>query len=362
MTAIIDRAVAELHAQGVDALLVGTGADLRYLTGYHALPLERLTLLILRADGRHTLVVPTLERPRAEASGAGERVDLVDVGETGDPYAAVAKALAGTQTRRLAVGDRLWATFLLGLQETVPGATWTRGSEVMRELRMRKTPEEVDALRRAGAAIDRVHARVPGFLVPGRTEAQVGRDIADAILDEGHQEVNFVIVASGPNGASPHHETGDRVLERGDAVVVDIGGTLDGYCSDCTRDYVVAHEPDGYLPAHAALEAAQLAACEAVRPGVTAASVDAAARDVLTAAGYGAYFIHRTGHGIGLEEHEDPYIVEGNDRVLEPGMAFSIEPGVYLPGRWGMRIEDIVVVTADGGERLDRLDRAVVTV
>jgi len=361
-TDTLDRAVAELRARDLDALLVGPGADLRHLTGYHALPLERLTLLVVRADGRHTLVVPTLERPRAEASGAGGAVDLVDVGETADPFAAVLGALDGSPARRFAVGDRLWATFLLGLQEALPGAAWVRGSEVTRELRIRKTAAEVDALRRAAAAIDRVHARVPGLLAPGRTEAEIGRDIAAAIVEEGHQEVNFVIVASGPNGASPHHETGDRVVGRGDAVVVDIGGTLDGYCSDCTRDYVVGSAPDGYAEAHAALEAAQAAACDAVRPGVTAAAVDAAARDVLEAAGYGDRFVHRTGHGIGLEEHEDPYIVAGNDRLLEPGMAFSVEPGVYLPGRWGMRIEDIVVVTGDGGERLDRIDRAAVTV
>jgi Xaa-Pro aminopeptidase len=227
---------------------------------------------------------------------------------------------------------------------------------------MRKTPEEVSVLRRAGQAIDRVHAAVPNLLRAGRTEADVGRDIADLIIAEGHSEVNFVIVGSGPNGASPHHETGERVIAAGDAVVVDIGGTLDGYCSDATRNYVVSTAPDGFADAHAALESAQQAACAAVRPGVTAESVDAAARDVLTEAGYGELFVHRTGHGIGLEEHEDPYIVAGNATVLEPGMAFSVEPGVYVPGRFGMRIEDIVVVTEDGCERLNTIDRAAVTV
>jgi Xaa-Pro aminopeptidase len=360
---MLDRAVERLRRDGVAALLVGPGADLRYLVGYHALPLERLTLLVARADGEHTLVVPQLERPRAEASGAGDLVRIVDTTETQDPFAAVAAALTGVAPgATLAVGDRLWSTFLLSLQEALPHARWTRASTVTRELRMRKAPGEVEALRRAGQAIDRVHARVPGFLAPGRTEAEVGRDIADAILDEGHDEVNFVIVGSGPNGASPHHDTGGRVLERGDAVVVDIGGTLDGYCSDCTRDYVVGSAPEGYAEVHAALEAAQEAACAAVRPGVTAEAVDAAARDRLAEAGLAALFVHRTGHGIGLEEHEDPYLVAGNDLVLEEGMAFSIEPGVYLPGRFGTRIEDIVVVTADGGERLNLLDRAAVTV
>jgi Xaa-Pro aminopeptidase len=359
----LNRAVEHLEAADVDALLLGPGADLQHLTGYHALALERLTLLVARRDGRHTLVVPTLERPRAEAVDLPDGVELVSHEETDNPYSLVSAALDGlSPSPRLGAGDRLWSMFLLGLQATLPGATWVRASTVMRHLRMRKAPHEIDALRRAAQAIDRVHQRVPFLLRPGRTEAEVGRDIADAIIEEGHSAVNFVIVAAGPNGASPHHETSSRPVERGDAVVVDIGGTLDGYCSDCTRNYVVGTEPDGYAEVHAALEAAQAAACAAVRPGVSAESVDAAARELLADAGYAAHFIHRTGHGIGLEAHEDPYIVAGNELLLEPGMAFSIEPGVYLPGRFGTRIEDIVVVTDDGVERLDTLDRAAVVV
>jgi Xaa-Pro aminopeptidase len=356
----LDRAAAEMTRAGVDALLVGPGADLRYLTGYHALPLERLTLLVARADGQHTLVVPRLERARAEDAGLPEAVEVIDFDETDDPYELVGARLQGTP--RLGVGDRLWSMFLLDLQATVPDATWLPASTVIRELRMRKAPHEVDALRRAGQAIDRVHVQVAGLLKAGRTEAEVGRDIADLIVSEGHDEVNFVIVGSGPNGASPHHETGDRRIREGDSVVVDIGGTLDGYCSDCTRNYVVGEQPDGYAEAHTALEAAQRAAVDAVHPGVSAEAVDAAARGVLTDAGYGPLFIHRTGHGIGLEEHEDPYIVAGNDLPLEPGMAFSIEPGVYLPGRFGMRIEDIVVVTDSGVERLNVIPTEAVIV
>jgi Xaa-Pro aminopeptidase len=354
------RTERAMQEAGMDALLVGPGADLRYLTGYNAPQLERLTLLCARADGRHTLFVPQLERPRAAAAGVQDAMDLVDFAETDDPFALVAGRLAGL--RLLAAGDRLWSTFLLGLQQALPGATWSRASEVTSQLRMRKEAAEVDALRRAGAAIDRVHTHVPELLRPGRTEAEVGRDVADLILAEGHQHVNFVIVGSGPNGASPHHETGGRALQAGDAVVVDIGGVLDGYCSDCTRNYVVGEPPAGFAEAHAALEEAHQASCAAVVPGVTAAAVDAAARGVLTEAGYGELFVHRTGHGIGLEEHEDPYIVAGNDLVLEPGMAFSIEPGIYVPARYGMRIEDIVVVTEEGRERLNTLDRTPVVV
>ena len=350
------RAVAAMRAGGVDALFIGPGADLRYLTGYHALELERMTLLVARADGEHTLLVPALERPRAVASGLPEQVRLVDLSETADPFAAAATAL-GTNTGTLGAGDRLWSMFLLGLQNALPTADWIPASRITRQLRMVKSANEIDALRRAGQAIDRVHARLPEMLSAGRSESEVGRDIARAIVDEGHDEVAFVIVASGPHSASPHHETGTRVLEDGDAVVVDIGGFVDGYASDCTRDYVVGREPTGYAEAHAALEAAQDAACEAVRPGVTAESVDAAARDGLEAAGYGDRFIHRLGHGIGLEVHEDPYMVKGNELALRSGMTFSVEPGIYLPDRFGMRIEDIVVVTDDGVERLNNRPR-----
>lgn len=363
-TATLERAVTALAASDLEALLLGPGADLRYLTGYNALPLERLTLLVLRADGRHTLVVPTLERPRAEATGLPEGITLVDVGETDDPFTVVAHALDGLtpERQRLGVSDRLWATFLLGLQETVPGASWSRASTLLGPLRMRKAPEEVAALRRAGQAVDRVHRRVPGLLRPGRTEAEVGRDIADAMVEEGHEDVAFVIVASGPNGASPHHDTGQRRLAPGDVVVVDIGGTVGGYGSDCTRVYVLGEGPDGFAEAYAALAQAQEAACAAVKPGVTAESVDAAARAVLTDAGYGEAFVHRTGHGIGLEEHEEPYIVAGNTLPLEPGMTFSVEPGVYIPGRFGLRLEDIVAVTDDGVERLNTVERDAVVV
>ena len=233
----------------------------------------------------------------------------------------------------------------------------------MRELRMRKTADEVAALARAGAAIDEVHAGVPGWLRAGRTEREVGRDIAEAILATGHTRVDFVIVGSGPNGASPHHELSDRVIEAGDVVVVDIGGTMpDGYCSDETRTYAVGEPPADFLGSYQVLKRAQQAAVDHVRPGVTCASVDAAARRIIADAGYGDLFVHRTGHGIGLETHEDPYIVAGNDEELEPGMAFSVEPGIYLPGRHGARIEDIVVCGDDGPVLMNHRDRGLVVV
>ncbi len=349
------RTQEALRGASIDALLVGPSADLRYLTGYHALPLERLTLLVVPADGEPRLVVPALEAPRAAASGAGSLAGIVTWQETDDPIALVAR-LVGGGARRLALQDRLWTSFTLELQAALPAASWLPGSAVLRDLRIIKAADELDALRRVAAAIDTVHEQVAALLRPGRTESEVGRDITELILQE-HDEVNFVIVASGPNGASPHHETGERVLRAGDPVVVDIGGTRAGYCSDVTRDYVLGTPPEGYLTMHAVLERAQEAARDAVRPGVRAEAVDAAARAVISDAGYGEHFVHRTGHGIGIEEHEEPWIVAGNELELSAGMAFSIEPGIYLPDRFGARIEDIVVVTDDGIEVLNHRPR-----
>jgi Xaa-Pro aminopeptidase len=358
-------AAAAAAAAGLDALLITPCADLRYLVGYDAIPLERLTCLIVPASGPPTLIVPRLEEPAAIASGAGGTVSVVTHEETDDAFAMTARLISdslGRQASTVAVADRMWAEQVLRFRDNLPAVTLSAAGAVTRPLRLVKRADEVAALRGAGQAIDRVHARMGEWLRPGRTEAEVGRDIADAITAEGHVKVNFVIVGSGPNGASPHHALSDRVIEAGDPVVVDIGGTMaDGYCSDCTRTYIAGGSaPSEFADYYDVLLAAQLASCESVRPGVSAQSVDAAARDVIAAGGYGDLFIHRTGHGIGLEEHEDPYIVTGNDTILTPGMCFSIEPGIYSPGRHGARIEDIVVVTEDGVERLDTIDRSLV--
>jgi Xaa-Pro aminopeptidase len=357
----IHRAQARMVELGVGALLLGPSADLAYLTGYHAPPLERLTLLILPSVGEPTLVVPALEAPRADVSGAGEHARIRSWRETDDPFDVVAASIGEVSGGPFAVQDRLWATFLLGLQQRLPGREWLLGSQVMRDLRSVKHPDEIAALARAGAAIDAVHAEVPRLLRVGATEAEVGHAIADVIRTS-HDDVNFVIVGSGPNGASPHHKVGSRRLDVGDAVVVDIGGTLDGYCSDATRNYVLGSLPDGYRELHDVLRHAQQAAVDAVRPGVAAEEVDAVARRLIDDAGHGEHFVHRTGHGIGLEEHEDPYIVAGNHELLLAGMAFSVEPGIYVPDRYGARIEDIVTVTDDGVRPLNTRPHDVVVV
>lgn len=343
------RAAAAATADaGLAGLVISPGYDLRYLIGSRAQTFERLTALVLPISGEPTIVVPQLELASLKDSA------VVDLGlsvrgwiDGDDPYRLVAAALGGAPLAT-AVADSMPALHLLPLAEEL-GVLPVLATDVLRGLRMIKDAAEIAVLREAGAAIDRVHARVPEFLAPGRTEAEVAADIAEAIVDEGHSEVAFVIVGSGPHGADPHHECSERKLRAGDIVVVDIGGPCEpGYNSDSTRTYSIGVPSPEVAQTYSVLERAQRAAVEAVRPGVTAEQVDAAARGVLAEAGLGEYFVHRTGHGIGLSVHEEPYIVAGNNLPLAAGMAFSVEPGIYFPGQWGARIEDIVIVTADG--------------
>lgn len=350
-----------VRARGLDVLLLTPGADLRYVTGYDAKQLERLTCLTIPAAGEPFLLVPALELKAAQASpAAGLSMDMVPWGETTDPFTIIGDRLGSP--RSIALSDRMWALHVLAFAAAFPDATQSLASAILSPLRMRKTAAEVNALKEAGKAIDRVHANVPNWLAAGVTERQVGAKIAEAIIAEGNVSVDFVIVGSGPNAASPHHEVSDRVIENGDVVVVDIGGTMpSGYCSDCTRVYAVGEPPEDFTAYYDVLRRAQEAATVSVRPGVTAESVDRTARDIIAGAGYGEWFIHRTGHGIGLESHEDPYIVEGNTIPLAPGMAFSIEPGIY-PGPHGARIEDIVVCTETGYQRMNSIPRDLVIV
>ena len=341
----------------MDALLLSLGADLPWLTGYEAMPLERLTMLVLPRDGEAVLVVPALEAPRVEEQGS--LFSLRPWGETEDPIAIVAD-LVGSASR-LAISDRAWATFLLGLQALLGDAAFSRASEVTSPLRAVKDAEEVAALRAAAAAADRVAAALLAGEIPliGRPEKEVSAEIGRRLRAEGHDRVNFAIVGSGPNSASPHHEPGGRVIGEGEAVVCDFGGTMSGYCSDITRTVFTGEPPAEFKGLYAVLEEAQAAAVRFAAPGVTCESVDAAARSIITDAGYGEYFIHRTGHGIGLEEHEDPYMVSGNTALVEPGHAFSVEPGIYVAGQWGARIEDIVVAGVDGPDPLNMADHSL---
>lgn len=347
------RRTAELAAEaGIDAVVVTPGPDLQYLLGSRASTIERLTALVVPAVGDPRLVVPRMELAALRASAVGELdLEVRDWVDGDDPYEL---ALGDIEIMdRFALSEATPALHSVPLAATA-GSAPELATPVLRRMRMVKDAAELDALREAAAAIDRVHARMGEWLKPGRTERQVASDIAAAIIEEGHARAEFVIVGSGPNGADPHHEVSDRVIGEGETVVVDIGGpTQLGYNSDCTRTYATGEVGPDIEYAYAALEHAQRSGVQAARPGASAESVDAAARAVLAQSGLAERFIHRTGHGIGLSVHEEPYIVAGNSLALEPGMAFSVEPGVYFAGEWGARIEDIVVVTEAGVEPLN---------
>ena len=376
----IQRAQEQLPAEDAAALLIGVGADLQWLTGYAAHLLERLTMLVLTTGGAPTLVVPRLELPAAQRCTAAEAgiVELVSWEETDDPFQVVGGLLGAAKSRPeiqlgalggtwgrlggLLVSDHLWATFLLRLQAVVPDAAFGLASTVIGPLRAIKDTEEVELLRRAAHAADRVVDQIANGRLVGRSEADVSHEVRERLVAEGHDEAAFAIVASGPNSASPHHEPGDRVIAAGEPIVLDIGGTIEGYASDVTRTLWVtgqdgAGPDDEFARLYAVLQEAQAAGRAAVRPGVACEEIDVAARKVIADSGFGENFIHRTGHGIGLEVHEDPYIVAGNDAQLVEGNAFSVEPGIYIEGRYGARIEDIVVCAGAAGDELNEASR-----
>jgi D-alanyl-D-alanine dipeptidase len=355
------RTLEAAEAAGLGGILVSPGPDLAYLTAYAPPPLERLTLLVLSAGADPTLVVPTLERPLAErAAGMAGLLTLRDWRDgRDDPYAMVAAMLA---PGRYAVTDRTWASHLLALERAMPGGSFVAAGEALPLLRAVKDADEIERLRAAGSAADAAFADVIAQPFAGRAETEVAVELDRLLREHGHQRVDFTIVGSGPNAASGHHEPGERRIEAGDAVVMDFGGVRDDYCSDLTRTVFVGEPAHEEREVYAIVLAAQQAAFEAVRPGVAAQDVDRAARTVITDAGYGDRFVHRTGHGIGLEVHEPPYIVEGDETPLEPGMTFSDEPGIYLEGRFGVRIEDQVAVTVEGARRLNEASRELTVV
>jgi len=341
----------------VDTLLLSVGADLPWLIGYEAMPLERLTMFVCPREGVPTLVVPELEAPRVDAA---DGFTIRPWAEHEDPIAIVASLVGDGY--RLAIGRQTWSRFLLQLQDVCGGSVFLDATTITGPLRAVKEADEIDALGRAAAAIDTVIMAMRERPFAGRTEADVAREIADRILEAGHERVNFTIVASGPNAASPHHEPGHRRIEVGDPVLVDIGGTLDGYCSDITRMFSVGPARPDLVEAYRVLVDAQEAGVRAGTVGTPCEQVDSAARQVIVDAGYGEYFVHRTGHGIGAEAHEDPYMVFGNDAPIVAGNAYSVEPGIYVPGEFGVRLEDIVIATDHGPQRLNHAPRDIAMV
>ena len=352
------RVADDALAAGLDGVLVTPGPDLVWLTGYRPTAItERLTMLVLAADAPPTLLVPVLERPDAEAAEGSVSVRISDWADGTDPYETASRLLRADA--RFGISDSAWAMHLLGLQTALPDTRYRALSQSLPMMRAVKDANELGRLEMAGAAADATYGEIVKVKFAGRRETEVAADLARLLREFGHEQVDFTVVGSGPNGANPHHEAGDRVIEQGDAVVLDFGGLMHGYGSDTTRTVCVGEPSAQVRKIHEIVRRAQQAAFEAVRPGVPCQEIDRVARAVITEAGYGEEFIHRTGHGIGVTTHEPPYMVEGEEQRLRLGMCFSIEPGIYLAGRFGVRIEDIVTVTDGGGERFNQTDRAL---
>jgi D-alanyl-D-alanine dipeptidase len=352
----MERAANHAAEAGLTGLLVTPGPDLLYFTGYAPIAItERITMLAIPASGDPSMIVPILERPDAEKSAAADALKLADWTDGSDPYEAAAALLDGSG--RYAISDAAWAMHVLGLQKTLPDSSYESMTSAMPLLRAIKGDDELERLTAAGAAADASFEDIAEVKFAGRRESEIASDLAGFLRQHGHSEVDFTVVGSGPNGANPHHEVSERMIEEGDMVVLDFGGILDGYGSDTTRTVHVGEPTDEEREVHDIVRQAQQAGFEAVRPGIACQEIDRAARKVISDAGFGEYFIHRVGHGIGLTTHEPPYMVEGETHLIEPGMCFSIEPGIYLPDRFGVRIEDIVVATEDGGRRLNNTDR-----
>ncbi len=348
------RAKEVMAEKGIDYLFIGPGADLQYLIGTPGMDNERMMLMVIAQKGEPAMIVPALEKlATSKYAGFFELLDWTDAeGPQGRLHQLVGSASGPVKA---AVGNQLWSMFLLELQKVLPDAEWSRASEVLKALRIIKSAEEGQLLKDAAAIADKAFTDIVKLQFSGRTERELMGDINGLLLKYGQEKMLFCIVGSGPNGAQPHHHTGDRVIEPGDVVVLDFGGAYKGYCSDMTRTVLVeggTPDPD-FEKVYNLVNQARAAGHKQARPGVSCESVDAAARQVITEGRYGQYFVHRTGHGIGMEVHEEPYIVGGNSLTLEPGMAFSIEPGIYLPGRFGVRIEDIAIVTEDGEENIN---------
>ncbi|MHB1134501.1 MAG: M24 family metallopeptidase [Chloroflexota bacterium] len=352
---------ARLAERGADFLLVTPSTDMLYLCGYAGEPSERLIALLL-GPGGVTLVTPRFEAERLASVAPFAGLEAWD--EIEDPYARVAGLVraAGRPQPVVAVGEHTWAGPLLALQAALPEARFVPAQPLLAEQRLLKSPAEIELLRTAGALNDEAFARLVERRLAGRSEREVAELLATEMRRAGLESVSFLIVASGPNAALPHHEPGERRLSEGDAVVLDFGGTYRHYQSDMTRTICVGEPALGLPQVHDFVRQAQELGVRAVRPGVAAEEVDAAARAHLAAAGLGQQFLHRTGHGLGLDVHEEPYIVAGNRLPLRPGMVFSVEPGAYLTGKFGVRVEDIVVVTPKGAERLNNAPRGLLSV
>ena len=339
----------------VDLLALGPGTHMRWLLGFNPQPDERPCMLLLGLE-KDAFLMPSVN---AEDAMKRSDIKMFSWNDENGPNKALDDALSYTgssNAKHIAIDEAMRSHFALILIEALPKPTYEFTNSTIGALRMRKDDVEFDNLKENALIDDRAMQAGFAAIKEGVTELEIGEAINKHFISEGAKP-QFCIVGSGPNGAFPHHHTGNRKVEYGDVVLIDIGGRKGTFPSDMTRMSVLGEPPEGYLEIHAIVERAVQAAIAAAKPGVMAKEVDAAARGVISEAGYGDYFVHRTGHGLGIDIHEPPYITATSEVVLDEGMVFSIEPGIYLQGRFGVRLEEIVILRADGPEILSELSR-----
>lgn len=354
----IERARRLMGEQRIDLLAVSPGDDMRYLLGYAPTADERPCYLLVAERGA-AFVVPGLNAAQAAEHVGMPAFTYTDAEGPASALAGALRALGARAPGRIAVGDTMRADFVFVLTGACPTARPVLASEVLAPLRMRKAPEEVEALRRSARHADQAMRDVWAACRVGATEQELADVAAASFRRSGSQEVLFTGIASGPNGAFPHHHVTGRALAAGDALTIDLGGRLDGYASDLTRMASVGAPAPRYREVHETVEAAVAAALAVIRPGAPLGDVDRAARGVIEQAGFGPYFTHRTGHGLGLSGHEPPSVTHLAALPIEEGFVFSVEPGIYLPGEFGVRLEEIVWVSRDGARILSELPRDV---
>lgn len=358
-TARIQKIQAIMKSQNTDYMVFAPTSHLFYLTGLKTTADERLQVFLVPAEGKPVMIMPDMYREAAE-NLEEKNFELATWSDETDPVNLLLP-LIKKGSAIAAIDERMWAGHFLSLRRAFVGFEFIGVSNLMREIRMFKDQYEMSQLAKAGGLTDKVMAEVRMVIQPGISEKELAFFVESKLKEYGAEELSFKpIVASGPNTSSPHHYTGERKLQMGDLVVLDFGGLFQGYCSDMTRTFSVGKASAEVKKVFNAVKDANEAGFLAVQQGIACEKVDEAAREVISRAGYGEYFIHRTGHGIGLDIHEDPYIVKGNQEILKTGMTFSIEPGIYLPGKFGVRIEDIVGLTENGPVRFNNFSRELI--
>jgi len=350
-----------MREQSTDYLVLAPSSNLFYLTGLKTTADERLQAFLVPAEGKPVMILPEMYREVAENLGKNS-FELLTWADGTDPVDLLLP-LVNKHSAIAAIDEKMWAGHFLSVRKAFPGYEFIGASALIRQVRMIKDQNEMSLLEKAGRLTDKVMGEVLMVIQPGISEKELAFFVESKLKEYGADELSFKpIIASGPNTSSPHHNTSERKLMLGDLVVLDFGGLFQGYCSDMTRTFSLGKASEDVKKIYNAVREANEAGFHAVQDGVSCEKVDEAARNVISRAGYAEYFVHRTGHGIGLDIHEDPFIVFGNQETLKTGMTFSIEPGIYLPGQYGVRIEDIVGLTEKGPVRFNNFSRELIEV